>query len=284
MGVLDNMFSDSAIDIAEMEREKKEREEAAKANRGKTKFISELKLNDKTPTASVVFLNEGFKVHAHSVKDFRNGYEVYLKVLCKNQKCELCSSGYTKGNYAMYAVIDMSHSYINKKTGEVVTKPTFKTMLRGIETIKVIERRRQKLKDKSLTGKLWEAQLSGSGFSTYYDFTLEEEGIELDFEETETIETKDGSIEVPAISLPTGWYDYQEDPEKINIYTKSKLKPAYEIDWSNSKHVDEWLKHHLLQTPLVDYVKYGSKAPSKSDDKKVKPAVSEASNDDDTDY
>lgn len=284
MGVLDTMFSDSAIDVAEMEREKKEREEASKANRGKARFITELKLSDKNPTASVVFLNEGFKVNIHSMRDFKNGYEVYPKILCKSTKCELCYSRHRKGTYAIYAVVDTSHSYINKKTGEVVSKPTLKVMLRGIETIKVIERRRQKLKDKSLTGKLWEAQLSGSGFSTYYDFTLEDESVELDFDETETIETKEGAIEVPAISVPAGWFDYQEDPEKINLYTKNKLKPNYEIDWNNPKHVDEWLKHYLLQTPLVDYVRLASKPPVNSGDKKVKPTVSESSNDEDTDY
>jgi glutaredoxin len=281
MGVLDTMFNDTAIDVAEMEREKKEREEAAKANRGKSKFTPELRLNESTPTASVVFLTDGFKVNIHSMREFKDGREVYHKILCKGSKCELCASGHKPSTMAIYGTVDMSHSYTSKK-GEIVNKPTFKILLRGIETIKVIERRKQKTKDKSLLKKLWEAQLSGSGFSTYYDFTMEDEDVELDFDEKETIETKEGSIEVPSISIPP-IFEYVTDPEKMNLYTREKLKPKYEIDWSNPQHVNEWLKHHLLQTPLVDYVRLASMPKTKKEDSSK--VVKEHKNDnEDTDY
>lgn len=254
--LLDDIFGDEDIDVGKMEDERKQRREAA--SKGSLRYIRAFYLNADQNVGLVSFLNEGFKIHVHDVPFYHNGTRMFQTILCKRKGCPICATGNNSREQAMYGLVDWLHAF-KDSSGQQRRVPTFKYFVKGLNTIKMIERRRKKFD--TLLGRKWEVTREGKGYDTYYDFMPEEE-FTPDFSATREIETKDGPKTVPEIAIPQDWpaTDDKDGNPIVSLYTQQldKLRPERKPDFSNPDDVTLWLKCHFANTPESFYTNFGS--------------------------
>lgn len=285
--VVDEMFGDSELDSEKIAEWEKRNEENKKKGGSGLKFVPAFFLKPGSVSVVSFLTRTGMMLQMHRTDDpskkMRHG-----TILCKAQQCEACKAGDKVSDVAVFPVIDWLHSY--EKNGKKVKRPQFKLFQCGQTSAAMIDKMRGKLGNSEevdgrqmqvLTGKLWEISRAGSGSQTVYNITPEKDHVP-DFKKMVTIETKDGTMEIPNILTPDGWPEYEESG--TSFYCLKQLKPDQEMDWSNPMMVKKWVQLHYLNTPLEEYLNHvarikGGKSASSSSSSES--SSSKSYNDDD---
>ena len=257
--MLDSVFSDSEIDMEAWTDERNRKKEARE--KGGIDYVADFWLKKKPPLNKglISFLSDGFKIKTHSIAKKHNGEWIYPDVVCLGSNCPLCAAGVKVSKKVVYPIIDWNHTYTNKKKEEVV-KPQFKRFLRGFNTAQLLNGKIERFG--TLVGHTWEVTRRGDGVDTIYDFEREEEWAP-DFEETMEVEGKDGFIDVPLIGMVKDWPAYTDTH---NFYTKNKLRPKIEFDYSDPKHIEKFLQLHFLTEPISTYLDAAKSARKKAEE------------------
>lgn len=274
--VLDEIYGAGPIDEQAWIDESAKKKEQAEQGVSEFKYVKQYKLGDKAPENKglVSFLNDGLAVMFHTYRiDTGKGYMATEMIACKRSNCELCAAGDAPKQQVVYALVDWMNSFTTK-ANVTVRQPSFKVLIKGVNTVKVIKERRAKYgivgrgkpehQMRSMTGRKWEMTRMGSGFQTYYDPMPEDEFLP-DFTERRVYTDKEGKQkETSAIAMPPSWPKYLDAPE-TSIYTAKQAMPQNSVapDWNNPAAVDLWLKCYFMNHVQSDYVKYG-KVPSAS--------------------
>lgn len=251
--LLDEMFPDTEIDADQMQKEADARKESG----GNFKpFVSNYFLTKEKKKGLVSFLHEGLKFSLYSGTVKINGKDVPQNILALPGGDPISKAGHKARDFGVYAVIDWLNTYKNRN-GDTVIKPQIKLLIRGNNTVQVIEKRKRDRRhgDGTLLGRKWELERMGSGPSTYYDVNAEEDEFIPDFTQMVTIQTQEGDKEIPLIEQPD-WPDYDTDLDEglQSVYTRKQMRPDYAMDWSDPAKVDTWVKMHLLNTPIERYI------------------------------
>jgi len=214
-------------------------DEARKEKEGKQDILVEFSLKETAPNniGLVNFLSDGLRLTMHTVKTVHKGKTIFGKFLCKGTSCPLCASGNVAREQGVYPLLDWDNGYVDRKTNKKISFPTIKMFIKGVNTVKLIERRRAKLG--TLINKMFEVTREGSGLQTTYDFIPEKDMIP-DFAE---VKVGDKGTTYFAIKRPEKFPKPIPgsllDLKKVNI-------PDYAPDWSNPKHANLYVQLYLL--------------------------------------
>lgn len=230
------MFLDELVpntDIGQWLEEEKSKEE----NKGG--FVPEYVLKEKSPDniGLINFLSEGLRLSFHTMKTVLKGKTVFVKVICKGPNCPLCMAGHVAREQGVYPLVDWDNGFTDKKTNKKIKFPTVKFLIKGVNTVKLIERRRAKLG--TLLNRMFEVTREGTGFDTVYDFMPEKDHVP-DFAE---VKVGDKGTTSFVIKRPESW----PSPVPGSILDIKKVNtPDYPIDWHNPKHVNMYVQLYLL--------------------------------------
>lgn len=246
---LDDMFSGSN-DRLDDETWKK----ASSGNRGFTSFY---KLND-GEQGLIAFLSEGWDAMLHTIKETVAGKDAYSTILQKPNHCEL--DDVNKASMRrIFMILDLANQYEDKKTRELIRKPQIKFLVANNATKNAIEvaMKHPRQGHGTLLGWKWETVRLGTNQNTVYNLQVDDKvDVASVLSEMRLYDTKEGKKEFPWIFQPD-WPEYQEGlaPELCSVYTRKKMKPEIEMDWSNPELAQRWLKLHFLNTPQSDYLR-----------------------------